>query len=216
MSKIKKLAFGISWGAFSTITVTGFQLAFMAIMARLLDPSSFGLVAIANVSLRFFSFFAQMGTAPALIQKPNLENGDIAAALSVSLTISLVFFGLAVGFAPLFESFYEMPGLTLVIQALALNFLIGGFSAVSLGLLQRNTAFKALAIIDVISYIIGYGVIGLLAAYHDFEVWALVAAFLTQMSLTSILGYAVIHILPAIRFQANYSPIIAKLFPKFS
>ena len=193
MSKIKKLAFGVSWGAFSTIAVTGFQLVFMAIMARFLDPASFGLVAIANVSLRFFSFFAQMGTGPALIQKPTLQEGDIAAALSVSLGISFLFFGLAQVSAPFLESFYQMPELGAVIRALSINFVISGFSAISVGLMQRNTAFRGLAIIEVISYVFGYGVVGLTAAYHDMEVWALVAAFMTQTLLTAVLSYSQIR-----------------------
>jgi len=193
MSKIKTLATGVSWGAFSTIAVTGFQLVFMAVMARLLDPANFGLVAIANVSLRFFSYFAQLGTAPAIIQKPKLEEGDIAAALTVSLGISSLFFGLALITAPLFESFFQMPGLSAIIRVLSINFVIGGFSVVSVGLLRKNAAFRALAIIDVVSYVIGYGLVGLSAAYYDMEVWALVAAFMTQTTLTALLSYAVIR-----------------------
>jgi len=193
MSKIKTLATGVSWGAFSTIAVTGFQLVFMAVMARLLDPANFGLVAIANVSLRFFSYFAQLGTAPAIIQKPKLEEGDIAAALTVSLGISSLFFGLALITAPLFESFFQMPGLSAIIRVLSINFVIGGFSVVSVGLLRKNAAFRALAIIEVVSYVIGYGLVGLSAAYYDMEVWALVAAFMTQTTLTALLSYAVIR-----------------------
>ncbi|OQW76917.1 MAG: hypothetical protein BVN35_05690 [Proteobacteria bacterium ST_bin11] len=191
MSKIKSLVSGVGWGAFSTIAVIGFQLIFMAIMARLLEPSDFGLVAIANVSLRFFGYFAQMGTAPAIIQKPKLEQGDIAAALSVSLGISILFFLILQFTAPLMEAFFKMPELGLVIQVLSINFIIGGLSAVSVGLMRRNTAFRAISIIDVVSYVFGYGVIGLAAAYNGLEVWALVAAFMTQSTLTAVLSYAV-------------------------
>lgn len=191
MSKIKNLASGVGWGTFSTITVIGFQLVFMAIMARLLEPADFGLVAIANVSLRFFSYFAQMGTAPALIQKPKLEEGDIAAALTVSLGISSLFFVLVQFTAPLIESFFVMPGLGLVIRVLSINFIIGGLSAVSMGLVRRNTAFRAISIIEIVSYVIGYGLVGLTAAYRGMEVWALVAAFMTQSTLTAVLSYAV-------------------------
>lgn len=165
----------------------------MAVMARLLDPVDFGLVAIANVSLRFFSYFAQMGIAPAIIQKPKLEEGDIAAALTVSLGISSLFLGLAQVTAPLFEIFFQMTGLCSVIRVLSLNFIIGGFSAVSVGLMQRNTAFRALSMVEVISYISGYGIVGLGAAFHEFGVWALVAAFMTQTTLTALLSYAVIR-----------------------
>lgn len=193
MSKVKKLASGVGWGALSTIAVTGFQLVFMAIMARLLEPADFGLVAIANVSLRFFSYFAQLGTAPALIQKPELEQGDIAAAMTVSISISCLFIVLALLSAPVFETFYMMPGLAEVIQVLALNFLITGFAAVSVGLLRRNTAFRTLSMIDVAAYVSGYGVVGLSCAYQGFGVWALVAAFMTQNSLSAVLSYLAIR-----------------------
>jgi O-antigen/teichoic acid export membrane protein len=193
MSKIKTLASGIGWGTISTIAVTGFQLVFMAVMARLLNPTDFGLVAIANVSLRFFSYFAQLGTAPALIQKPTLEDGDIAAALTVSLGISCLFAALALVTAPLFEQFFAMPSLAEVIKILAINFIIGGFSVVSYGLLRRKAAFKALAIIEVVSYVIGYGLVGLAAAKQGYGVWALVAAFMTQNLLNAMLSYLVIR-----------------------
>lgn len=193
MSKIKKLASGVGWGAVSTIAITGFQLVFMGVMARLLDPVDFGLVAIANVSLRFFSYFAQLGTAPALIQKPQLEDGDVAAALAVSLGISSFFLGITQIAAPFFESFYQMSGLGLVIQVLSVNFVIGGFSVISSGLLRRNTAFRAIAIIDLVSYLIGYGFVGLTCAYYGLEVWALVAAVMTQMTMTAFLGYLVVR-----------------------
>jgi lipopolysaccharide exporter len=193
MSKIQKLLSGVGWGTFSTIAVTGFQLIFMAIMARMLEPSDFGLVAIANVSLRFFSYFAQMGTVPAIIQKPKIEEYDIAAALAVSLGVSILFFGLAQILAPLSELFFEIEGLSFVIQILSINFIVGGFSAVSIGLMRRNTQFKAIAIIEIITYVTGYGIVGLSSAYYGLGVWALVAAFMTQTTLTAMLSYGLIQ-----------------------
>ncbi len=191
MSKLNKLAFGVGWGTVSVVAVTVLQLVFMAVMARLLDPAHFGLVAIANVSLRFFSYFAQMGIAPALIQKPTLEEGDIRAALALSLGISTFFFLLAFCSASLIESYFEMSGLGAVTQVLALNFIISGFSSISLGLLRRNGNFRAIAIIEIISYVGGYGLVGLTAANSGAGVWALVAAFISQTTLSAVLSYAV-------------------------
>ncbi len=193
MSKLNKLASGVGWGTVSVVTITLFQLVFMAVMARLLDPAHFGLVAIANVSLRFFSYFAQMGIAPALIQKPDLEDGDIRAALALSMSVSSIFFLLAFSSALLMESYFEMPGLGTVTQVLAFNFIISGFSFISLGLMQRNGNFRAIAIIEIISYVVGYGVVGLTTAYAGAGVWALVAAFMSQTALSAVLSYGVIR-----------------------
>ena len=193
LSRLSSLVSGVRWGTLSIVTVTVFQLVFMGIMARLLNPADFGLVAIANVALRFFSYFAQMGIAPALIQKPLLEDGDVHAALALSLGISSLFSLLAVLAADAIERFFGMESLALVIQVLALNFIISGFSSVQLGLIKRSRKFKALAIIEIVSYVIGYGLVGSLAAYFGAGVWALVAAFISQSSLTAMIGFAVIR-----------------------
>jgi len=163
----------------------------MAVMARLLEPTHFGLVAIANVSLRFFSYFAQMGIGPALIQKPTLSDGEVRAALALSVGVSSFFFVLAVSTAGMIESYFEMEGLGLVMRVLAINFIVVGFSSVSLGLMRRNTKFKALAIIEIVSYVCGYGLVGLCAAYYGAGVWTLVAAFVIQTSLSGVLSYVV-------------------------
>lgn len=193
MSNLKKLASGVGWGTVSVVTITLLQLVFMAVMARLLEPAHFGLVAIANVSLRFFSYFAQMGIAPALIQKPTLEDADVHAALVLSLGISSCFFLLAVGAAGMIERFFEMAGLSLIIQVLAISFIVVGISSVSSGLMRRKGAFKELAVIEIASYVCGYGLIGLTAAYYGAGVWALVAAFMTQTIVTATLSYALIR-----------------------
>ncbi len=193
MSVLKKVASGVGWGSLSIIIITLFQLFFMGVMARLLDPVDFGLIAIANVSLRFYSYFSQVGIAPALIQKKTLQDGDINAALSLSLSISSIFCVLAFLAAPLTETFFGLKGLAPVMQVLALNFIIFGFSSISQALLRRKSKFKALSIIEIISYVLGYGTTGLIAAYMGAGVWALVIAFMTQSLLSSLLSYLVIR-----------------------
>jgi len=193
LSKLSKLATGVRWGTVSLVVITSFQLVFMAVMARLLDPADFGLVAIANVALRFYSYFSQMGIAPALIQKKTLTDGDVRAALSISLGVSSLFFLLAVLTSEFIGSFFDMKSLALVMQVLALNFIVSGLSAISLSLMRRNSKFKALAIIEIISYVLGYGVVGIGFAYSGAGVWSLVAAFLSQMIVTAILSYSVVR-----------------------
>lgn len=184
---------GVGWGTVSIVTVTLFQLVFMGVMARLLEPADFGLVAIAHVALRFYSYFAQVGTAPALIQKETVDDGDIRAALALSIGVSGFFFVLALATAGLVERFFEIKSLALVMQVLAVNFIVFGFSAVPLGLMRRNKLFKALAIIEIVSYVAGYGAIGLSAAFYGAGVWALVAAFISQTLIAAVMGYSVIR-----------------------
>lgn len=190
MSDLNKVKLGMSWGTASTVAVAGFQIIFMAVLARLIDPAAFGLVALANIGLRFLSYFAQLGIGPAIIQRQEMDDKDIVAALYVSLSVAVFFSLMAIILAPLFASFFTMPKLTLVLQVLAINFVVTGFSVVAQSLLRRNTRFKAISIIDAVSYIVSYGVVGLSAAYMGLGVWSLVAAVSTQIWMTAILSYA--------------------------
>lgn len=189
MSNLKKLTSGVRWGVISVIFVTMFQLIFVSIMARLLDPQDFGIVAVAHVSLRFFKYFAQLGITPALIQKPKLTRGDVRAALSISMGISTIFCILAIASAQVIENFFGMRNLAEIIAVLSLNFIFIGFSAISTGLLRRKCSFKAIAINEVISYVFGYGLMGFTFAYLGAGVWSLPVAYLSQSIITAMLNY---------------------------
>lgn len=183
-----KFRHGLGWGTASVVLTTVLQLVLMAVMARALSPLDFGLVAMANVVLRFLSYFAQIGVSPALIQKPELEAGDIGAAMTVSLTISSVCFLITVLCSPLIQLFFKAPHLAVVVSVLALNYIISGFAAVSTGLLRRKLAFRELAIMDSTAYIVGYGIVGVYLALHGGGVWSLVAASLSQAGWSALVG----------------------------
>jgi O-antigen/teichoic acid export membrane protein len=183
----------VKWGAISTLATGVLQLGLTALMARLLAPSDFGLVATANVALRFLSYFAQLGIAPALVQKSSLEQGDVGAAMTVSLTVSAVFAFAALILAPVAQWFFEMPMLGWVVAALAPNFVVAGFGTVSLGLLRRQMQFRALALVELASYVLGYAIIGIGLAWVGAGVWALVLATLSQATISALLAYACVR-----------------------
>lgn len=172
----------IGWGTISVLVIAASQLIFMAAMARLLSPADFGLVAMAGISLRFATYFAQLGVGPAIIQKPELTNHDIGAATAVSVLLGGVFTVASIIAAPLAEIFFDMPNLSNVTQVLALGFLLNSFGIVALALLRRHLRFKALAVVEITAYVVGYGAIGLVCALNGLGVWSLVIASLTQMA----------------------------------
>ena len=190
MSRLNKLKSGVSWGTGSAIINMTFQVVFMGVMARLLTPADFGLVAIATICLQFFQFFTRLGLQAAIIQKEKLDDGDVQAALFVSLAVSIFLFVLIFLLAPLAEYAFQFERLTIVIRVLAINILLSGLFSVSFGLLRRNTKFDTIAKIEVVGYLIGYGVVGLSLAFSGFGVWALVATTLTQSTVIAIWSYA--------------------------
>ena len=180
---------GLKWSYISTIVNAVLQIGLTAIMARLLEPAAYGLVAMAGIILRFGGYFAQMGVGPALIQKTELTQKDICAAFSASVLLGLAFSVLTYLLAPLGLYIFDTPEVVPVLQVMGFSFLLSGLSTTATSLLRRKLDFRSLAIIEVISYVVGYGFIGILLASMGFGVWSLVVGSLSQAGLITLLAY---------------------------
>jgi len=184
-----KTLHGLKWSYLSTIVNSVLQIGFTAIMARLLEPAAFGLIAMAGVILRFGSYFAQMGVGSALIQKKEISAEDVRAAFTSALFLGILFCVLAWLSAPFAIYIFDNEKVIPIVRVMALSFVITGLSTTAISLLRRNLEFRSLAITEIISYVLGYGMIGITLAYNGFGVWSLVAAALCQSVFLTILSY---------------------------
>lgn len=184
-----KTLHGLKWSYTGTIINSVIQIGFTAIMARLLEPAAFGLIAMAGVILRFGSYFAQMGVGSALIQKKEISDEDVRAAFTSALFLGILFCVLVWFCAPFAIYIFDNEKVIPIVRVMALSFVITGLSTTALSLLRRNLEFRSLAITEIISYVLGYGVIGVSLAYNGFGVWSLVAGALSQSALLAILSY---------------------------
>ena len=201
---------GIKWSYASTVTNAVMQIGYTAVMARLLDPKAFGLVAMAGVVLRFGSYFAQMGMGQAIIQKKEVTNEDIRAAFTSSILLSAFFLLLVWILAPFAVLIFDNTEVIPIIRVMAFSFVLTGLSTTSLALIKRNLKFKALAVIEIISYIIGYAGVGVTFAYSGFGVWSLVFASLAQAFISGLLSYLVVrHNLLFLFNWKTYKPLFA-------
>jgi len=177
---------GLKWSYASTIVNVVLQIGVTAVLARLLTPSAFGLVAMAGVFLRFGQYFAQMGSGQAVVQRPELSASDVRTAFTSSLLMGVAFCGLFVGLAPLASALFpHTPGVVTVTRVLSLTFVVGGLTATTQGLLRRRFAFRAIALTEIGSYVLGYALVGLILAFSGFGAWSLVAASLGQGALAA-------------------------------
>lgn len=177
---------GLKWSYASTIVNVVLQIGVTAVLARLLTPSAFGLVAMAGVFLRFGQYFAQMGVGQAVVQRPELSASDVRTAFTSSLMLGMVFCGLFVALAPLAGALFpHTRGVVTVARVMSLTFVAGGLTATSQGLLRRRFAFRAIALVEIGSYVLGYALVGLALALSGFGAWSLVAASLGQGALAA-------------------------------
>ncbi len=192
-SLASKAISGIKWNTISTILNAIMQIGYTSIMARLLAPEAFGLVAISIIILQFGGYFAQMGFNKAIIQIKDLTDDHIRATFTSSLLLGILFTVLIWVTAPLTAQLFKNPDVIPVVRAMALIFVINGAAATSISLLERNMRFKAVSILETSSFVIGYLGVGILLAYLDFGVYSLIFAQLAQATVVAIGSYAVVR-----------------------
>lgn len=173
---------GLAWTFAGAGGRAALQVIVLAVLARLLTPADFGIVTAALVVVNFSSIFSQLGVAPALVQRGSLSAAQISAATVSSLVLGVAFTAGLLAFAPPMARFFDMPSLEPILRLLSLVFVVRALSAVSEALLQRDLDFRRIARADLISYAVGYGLIGIVAASTGLGAWALALANLGQAS----------------------------------
>lgn len=187
-STLKELVItGALWAGFETWATQILSFSIYALLARLVGPTSFGLIALAGVYLAFIEIFAQQGFGTALIQRKDLQDAHLDSAfwlnLLVAASLTLVTMFAAGQLALLFGE----PRLTEVLRWLSGALILKGLSAIPQAVLERGMAFRALAIRSLLATLTG-GVVGLGMAWGGLGVWSLVG----QQLSSAIIGTAVL------------------------
>ena len=175
------------WQAIAVIGQAVLQVALVGVLARVVAPADFGLVAIASIALSFAAMFSEIGLGPALIQRLELTEKHVHAGFTLSLLLSGVLFVICEIAAPWIAILFREPLVTPVVRALAFSFVLNGPSLVAEALLQRELAFKRLMWVRLAAWGLGYAPVGVTLAWLGFGVWSLVAATLTQVTVQTVL-----------------------------
>src|SRR6266540_4348173 len=144
-------ASGLRWSYVGTAALMVANLAYTAIISRLLGPVAFGLMALANLVVLFAQYFVRMGIASALVQRPTLSRDEVRAASTAGLA-----FGAFWLLTPLICGLFHQAALSPVLRVLALSFLPEGWSMTGIGLLRREHRFRELSIIMAGTYVLGF------------------------------------------------------------
>jgi len=178
---------GVVWAGIGTTGQTFVQFAVLVVLARLLTPEDFGIVAAAMVVVGLSGIFSLLGVGPAIVQRSSLERRYIQTAFSITLLLGAFFYVLVFLAAPLVESFFRMEGLARVLRIAALTFPIRGLGVVAESLAQRRLRFRFLSTVSMLSFVFGYALFGIGFAMLGFGPYALVAAYLAQAVVYTLL-----------------------------
>ncbi len=169
--KIKTLH-GMFWSFLERNGQQGIELVISIILARLLLPEQFGLIAMLAIFMAIAQSFLDSGFGSALIQKKDATHVDFCSIFYFNIVVGIVVAGLLCLAAPWIAAFYEEPTLTPLTRFLSLNLVINSFALIQSTLLIKHIDFKTQLKVS-IAATIGSGIIGITLAYLGFGVWSL-------------------------------------------
>jgi lipopolysaccharide exporter len=177
---------GVKWTTASTALSTGFYLLQTVVLARLLEPRDFGLMAMAVVAISIAMAYVDMGLSSAVVQRQHCSENELSSLYWLNILAGILVFSVIFVLSPVIAHFFHEPRVTRLIQLCALTFVIAPIGQQYQLLLQKELLFQPLAIIEVVGRGSGTAVaIGL--ALAGTGVYSLVFGQLTTSAFSSLL-----------------------------
>lgn len=177
---------GVVWSAVERFSVQGIQFVLSIVIARLVAPSEYGLIAMLGIFLAIAQTFIDSGFSNALIQKQDRSDIDFSTVFYFNIVLAALFYLLLFFTSPFIAGFYREPLLTVVTRWVGLNIVISAFSIVQRAKLTIQLDFKTQAKVSLIAVVVS-GLAGIVMAYYGYGVWALVSQALLSNFLNTLL-----------------------------
>jgi len=208
--KLKKQAVsGVIWTFLQQFSIQLINFVVQIILARLLMPEAFGLIAMLSVFISLGQMLMDSGMTSSLIRTKTPDQLDYSTVFVTNLVVSIAVYALVYFSAPLIGKFYNQEILIAILRVYAISFVIRSFVAVHVAKLTKEMNFKLQMKLQVPSTIIG-AVVGVCLAYLGYGVWSLVWLNLTQTIVFTLQNWMFIKWKPSFifnkrRFQYHFN-----------
>ena len=201
MSSLKdKTVTGVIWSAVDRFSAQGIQFVFSILIARLLVPEDYGVVAMLGIFMAVSQTFIDSGFGAALIRKIDRTEEDYSTVFYFNIVVAILFYSALFFAAPAIANFYNTPLLESITKVVALNLIINSLSGIHNAKLSIAIDFKSRAKISIISTLLT-GAVGLWMAYAGYGVWALVVQNLFSSAIRTVLLWVIVKWYPKLVFS---------------
>lgn len=196
----KKTVSSLLWRFLERCGAQGVTFLVMIVLARLLAPEVYGLMALVTVFTNILQVFVDSGMGNALIQKKDADDLDFSSVFFFNMVMCIALYMLLFFCAPHIANFYHNPELTSVIRVLGITLLIAGVKNVQQAYISRKLQFKRF-FFATLGGTIGAAVIGIAMAYMGFGIWALVVQSLFNSMIDTIILWLTVRWRPKLCFS---------------
>lgn len=196
-------AIGVKWTAISNWANQIISFGVFFVLARMLEPESFGLVALAGVYTSFLELFVSQGLGMAIIQKKDLEKSHLDTVFWTSLSSGCVLAFLTFLLSDPISTLMGEPKLQPILALMSLVFVLVALNNVQSAILTKELKFKELAIRQIFS-LVGGGIVGVVMAWQDFGAWSLIGQQLTRSGISVLVIWNVSRWRPGLNFSSKH------------
>lgn len=193
---------GVGWSAIDNVAQYGVTFIVSIVLARLLSPDDYGLIGLIGIFTAVCNTFINAGFTTALIRKKNATDDDYNTVFIVNLGISLLLYAIVFFCSPLIAGFFQREELVWLTRVSSFGMILGALSLVQQTRLTKRIDFKSQTKITITASI-SSGILGILLAFLNFGVWALVAQALSSQLIRTALLWHVNKWIPQLNFSKN-------------
>ena len=201
MGELKdKTVKGVIWSAVDRFSAQGIQFVFSILIARLLMPEDYGVIAMIGIFLAVSNTFIDSGFGTALVRKIDRTETDFSTVFYFNNLVAILFYLTLFFAAPAIARFYDTPLLVPVTRVVALTLPIGALSGIHSAKLSIAIDFKSRAKISIVSAILT-GSVGLWMAYAGYGVWSLVVQTICASTIRTVMLWIIVKWFPKLIFS---------------
>lgn len=196
----KNTIIGLMWKFLENFATQLISFVIQLILARILLPEDYGVIALAAVFITIAQVFIQTGFSSALIQKKDVTKVEYSTIFYAGIILSLVLYAIIFFSSPAIASFYQSPIISLVLRIQGLTIVLSAFSSVQNAIIVKQFEFKKSFIYRLIAVIL-QGVVGITMAMLGYGIWSIVYSTLLNTSIITISFWIVVDWRPTREFS---------------
>ncbi len=195
-----RIVSGLMWTYAERITAQIITAVVTIVLARIISPTEYGAISLVTVFITLANVFVSEGFGNALIQKKDADKLDFDSMFWFSLGVSAMVYIFVFILAPYLSSYYSIPILTSVTRVMGLRLPVASINTVQHAFVSRRMEFRRFFFSTLGGTIIS-AVVGIMMALFGFGIWALVAQYLTNCLIDTIVLFITVDYKPEFEFS---------------
>jgi len=195
-----KVLSGFIWEFAERISAQLVTFIVSIILARLLSPDHYGAIAIVNVYIAIANVFVSSSFGNSLIQKKDADDKDFSSVFYFNIALGIIIYFIIYLTAPFVSSFFNMGVLCPVFRVLGLRIIVASVNSVQHAYVAKKMMFKRFFWSTLGGTLVS-GVVGIIMAYRGYGIWALVAQYMTNTTVDTIVLWFTVKFRPKLMFS---------------